>query len=441
MKKISISQEAIAKHFDELSKIGNLGPSLTEGFSRPSWSNEETKAMEYIKSVAEIEGFTGRYDAVGNLFIRKAGKSNSVVQVGSHLDTVPRGGLFDGGAGIIAGLEAVISINRLNEGLTHGLELVIWRGEESATFQAVTKGSNAAFGLNNPEILTRRYEGKTLGEAIESQGFSVQPILDSSPTMSQERVDDILMHLELHIEQARKLEIEKLDIGIVTGIRGTLRRRICIAGQAAHSGGTPMGIEFRKDANLAMAYMQVELDKLANGALVKNHDLVQTVGIINCDNDFNEQDKRVFENALTKVSPFAYFTLDVRSSSSEFLRKYVAESEELVTSIASKFDVEVAIEQVTKLEPLEKMDERIQESAENACVNLGYSYSKMASGALHDVAVVAKQKRSNGSTIPSGLLFIPCRDGLSHNPLEYSSTEAVTKGANVLAQMLYEAAI
>ena len=432
----NIPIENINRHFAVLEKIGNLDTFREAGFLRASWSNEETAAMEYIKTVGYNYGLKPRYDAVGNLLMTTPYHQQSVIQIGSHLDTVPHGGNYDGAAGIVAGLEAIFALKDQWQTLTHRLELVVWRGEESATFGAVCKGSQAAFGQNNPNILLKKFNTQTLDEAIRGQGFDPGFIEREQPTLSQSHIDSIAAYLELHIEQARKLEIDQKEIGIVTSVRGTMRFRIVVVGEAAHSGGTPMGVQYRKDANLAMAYMQVELDRLADQALFKGEDLVQTAGIINTDQDFNIRNPHVYENALTKVSPYGYFTLDIRSNKLSFLENYAAQAQESIQDVGRRFNVFVKIKQIVSLLPIEEMDKNLQNAAEKACQQLKYTYELMPSGAIHDVAVVAAQKRSDGSSIPSGLIFIPCKDGLSHNPKEYSSPEAIQRGTAVLAQVI-----
>ena len=430
----------IEQHILELSRIGNLGARREDGFLRASWSSEESSAMEYIREVGRSSGLRAEYDAVGNLFLNTPDSAAAVIQVGSHLDTVPKGGMFDGGAGIIAGLEAILALRKLWYSLGCMLQLVVWRGEELATFGAVCKGSQAAFGLNDPRILLQKFEGTTLEEAILRQGFDPDYINQRRPTLPQTLIDSIAAHIELHIEQANMLQASRKDIGIVTSIRGAVRLRVEVTGEAAHSGGTPMGAEHRKDANLAMAYMQVELDRLAKQVIAGGTDLVQTAGVINADLDYNLHYPRVYENAATKVSPFGYFTLDIRSSQAATLTDYVQESRHLIDQQARQFGVEVEVFEMTALPPTEALDAQLQEILKEGCIELGLSFAKMPSGALHDAAIVASQHKSDGSAIPVAMIFIPCTDGISHNPKEYASPEAVQKGAEVLAWLMYRLA-
>jgi hydantoinase/carbamoylase family amidase len=432
-----VNQKNIEQHFDALSKIGNLGDTREEGFLRTGWSDEESAAFQYIREIAESKGLIAEEDAVGNLFLKaKACEGDEVVQIGSHLDTVPRGGLFDGGAGIVAGLEAILAALRSGEVFTANPELVIWRCEESANWRAVCIGSRAALGQNPPSILDNRIGEQTLRDAIRAQGFDPSPMGEQRPTLSNRRLSNIRAHLELHIEQSIQLERTGKEIGVVTSIRGTRRSRIVVRGEAAHSGGTPMGTEYRQDANLAMALIQTRLNELCCKEIERGADLVQTVGVVNSDKNFNAQHPEVYENALTKVSPFGYFSLDCRSNDRSFLHDYEERAHALVREVAQELHVEAEIKHLTALEPMESVDQKIQQIALEACDACGYSSLELPSGALHDAAIIGGHTLQDGTHVPIGMLFIPCRNGISHNPLEYASTEAVTQGANVLARML-----
>ncbi len=288
--------------------------------------------------------------------------------------------------------------------------------------------------------MLKEFEGRTLADAISSQGYDPGYISEQMPTLTQAQIDAIQAHLELHIEQAKSLEVDAKDIGIVTSIRGAVRFRVLVVGEAAHSGGTPMGVDYRQDANLAMAYMQVALDRHATEAIASGDDLVQTVGVINSDFNFNLHDPRVHENALTKVSPFGYFAIDIRSNRAETLARNVAAARRIIEEVGRQHRVSVEIQPITSLAPTETLDPHIQELVYQSCQEEGVSSMRMASGALHDLAVVTNQQRSDGTRIPGVLIFIPCRDGLSHNPKEFASTEAIHKGALVLARTLYKLA-
>ena len=298
------------------------------------------------------------------------------------------------------------------------------------------KGSKAAFGILPASSLESKFSDLTLREAIKSQGFDPSPIEKSERTIPQEKLDRVIAHFELHIEQATKLEIDGDDIGVVTSIRGPNNYRIAVRGEASHAGATPMGVEYRKDANLAMAYMHVELDKMSKEAISKGADLVQTVGVINSDKTYNQSHLDVYNTGLTTICAYSYFYFNVRSNNKKILSEYSERALNLVKSIASDFKVELEIEKISSSDPLKEMDPYLQDITENAAKDLGYKVQRLPSGAGHDVQIVAQQKKTDGTTIPALLVFIPCRDGLSHNPKEFSTDEAIAKGANVLAKAI-----
>ncbi|MCL1818466.1 MAG: M20/M25/M40 family metallo-hydrolase, partial [Spirochaetaceae bacterium] len=296
------------------------------------------------------------------------------------------------------------------------------------------------FGACDPGILRNINHGLTLEEAIKGQGFDPSFIAEGRPTLSPAEVNNIAAHLELHIEQAKRLQEDGIPLGVVSSIRGTVRLRVEVTGEANHSGGTPMGIRYRKDANLAMAYMQVEMNEACSYALEQGLDLVQTVGILNDDDDFNKAHPLVKTNSLTKVSPYGYFAVDIRSRSSAVLEDFSKEVKDIIKSKAKRFNVQVKIKEILRLAPVEKLDPGVQHSIEASCRDLKIPFIEMPSGAGHDAAIVANQKRKDGSPIPVGMIFIPCRDGISHNSAEYADPGDLVRGTQLLSNALYRLA-
>ena len=412
---VKVDGALIQKHMEALSKIGNLGPHLSDGFTRNAWSKEETAAFKYIEQEGIKIGLEPHYDEVGNLFLRTKNKAKKMVQTGSHLDTVPVGGNFDGAAGVVAGLEAIHSIIKKGLPKDTDLELVAWRGEESTSYGTANKGSKLAFGENI-------HADKKLEAAIKQQGFKL-PYANSTPPKP-------LAYFELHIEQGNKLESDKKEIGIVTSIRGADRYKIEVFGKFDHSGATPMGTKYRQDANLAMAYMQVGLDSSIKTYTDKGYDLVQTVGIINADKEINNSNKQVYENAMTKVSGFGYFVLDIRSNSKKQRQEYVKNVMKLLASTSKQFNTKIKISHISESDPAESLDTRLEKDIEASAKLLGYSYEYLPSGAGHDAAIVAKHN------IPAAMIFIPCKDGISHSKEEFSKISDIKKGAEVLANAM-----
>jgi len=423
----------IEKHFQVLGKIGCLGESPGSGYLRAAYSDEETEAMRYIEKCALAMGAESRWDRLGNLSLLWQGSSGLFVETASHLDTVPFGGNFDGTAGVVAGLVAIEELLKSNKPLHHGFRLRIWRAEESATFNSVYAGSRGAFGQLDPKVLTHRYGGRTLAEAMLSQNADPEVVSSGTPTIEQHEVDSIVAHIELHIEQGNLLEKQGLDVGIVDSIRGPRRFLVTLTGKFDHSGATPMGTDYRRDVNLALGYIMVELDKLCKKAVANGSDLVQTTGVINSSEELNKSMPQVYQNAVPKVSGFGYFCLDIRSKNLAFLDSYCEDVKEAISQTAQRFNVQADTSLLSSSPPLEALSESVISALQQSASDLKISATVIPSGAGHDAAVVGSQKRSDNTAIPTGMIFIPCRGGESHCPEEYTSPEAIAKGAAVLA--------
>ncbi len=431
----NISPAAISKHYQKLNQIGVCQQDIRQGFDRPAYSDVETQAMAYIEESARLAGLSSRWDAVGNLIIETTGSYSRWVETGSHMDSVSGGGNYDGVAGVVAGLEVLIAAQAASP-LTHGLRLRVWRGEESATFGTASLGSWAAVGQLNPDVLQRSHQGVSLQEAMLSQGAKPEFIEQGKATITQAELDDITAHIELHIEQGNLLERKSCDIGVVTGIRGSIRSWVRLHGAFDHSGATPMGSEHRKDANLAMAHMMVELDGLLQRFHARNEDVVQTFGAVNSHGNHNQRFPLIHKNAVSKVSGFAYFSFEVRSCAAGVAAAYYEQAQALISEVADSFQVEVEIELISESASVPCLDEAVQQTITDVCRKQHRSYDLLVSGAWHDVAVLSKQKKTDGTNIATGLIFIPCLAGISHSAAEYSSAEQIAAGASVLAEVM-----
>ncbi|MFN8390864.1 MAG: hydantoinase/carbamoylase family amidase [Bdellovibrionota bacterium] len=430
-----IPPNAIRRHYETLHLIGNLGPSPADGFFRPAYSDLETAAMKYIESDARAAGLDTRWDALGNLTIETERGAKAYAESGSHLDTVPAGGNYDGVAGILAGLEALKYL-KPSSSKDKAFRLRIWRGEESAVYGTAYLGSSSAFGSLNPKLLDVVFENETLESAMRKQDCDPELVRQGKRTIDQEEVDSILAHIELHIEQGQVLELSDTPIGIVTSIRGPQRYRVTLRGEFNHSGTTPMGVEFRKDVNLALGYMIVRLDELALKHRNAGADLVQTIGVVNSDASINDSDPELYLNAVSKISGFGYFFFEARSADATFKADYCAAAEEVIKNTARDFGVAADVVLVSKSAGIAQLDLSLQNTIAKAAERLGFAASRLASGAGHDAAIVAAQKQSSGKNVPAGMIFIPCLNGISHNPAELATPEAIASGASVLAQAL-----
>lgn len=436
MRTRAVAAAEIEALYQTMHQIGCMGSSPESGFLRSAWSREESEAIEFIRREAEAIGLSPRVDAVGNMVLEVAGTSGQFVETGSHLDTVVLGGNYDGAAGVIAGLAAIKAVLSSAAPRKAGLRLRIWRGEEGGTFGGACKGSRAAFGELPPSELETIFEGATLAEAIAREGFDPSCIAERRSTILQPEIDSVAAHIELHIEQANFLERAGIDIGVVTSIRGPIRYRVQLEGAFDHSGGTPMGAKFRRDANLALGYIMVAIDRLSQEAIASGADLVQTVGVINSERAINDRDRRVYQNATAKISGFCYFNLDIRSAQSAFRRGYVERVLATIQETASEFGVVASFSPISDTEPLEALDEGVAAASMASAESLGISACRMPSGALHDCLYLGQRRQTTGGLVPIGMLFIPCLDGKSHCPEEFTSYEAIAKGASVLAGAL-----
>jgi len=437
---ITIKASSIGKIYRGLNCIGALGETPESGFNRPAYSDAETEAMKLIESLASESGLTTRWDAAGNLIVETPGDFSEWVETGSHIDTVPGGGNFDGTAGVVAGLAVLQAVKQSGIPLNKGLRLRIWRGEESAAFGVTSIGSRAAFGTLPSSALKSTYQGRTLMEAMRSQGADPETVQNGTPTISDEERNGIAAHIELHIEQGSVLESEGADIGIVTGIRGSIRSWVRLRGAFDHSGATPMGRQYRRDVNLSMAHMQVRLDELAQAALKGGADIVQTIGVINSSETMNSAIPEISSNAVSKVSGAGYFSYEVRSISSEEAGRFTEQAFAAMREIAKEHGVDIEIETFSDSSGIESLDGGLQHLTETTCKHLNLKQRKLPSGAWHDAAVLCGVMRSDGSNIPVGMLFIPCRDGISHSANEYASPEQIAAGATVLAHTMVKLA-
>lgn len=415
--------------YSALDRIGNLGES--KGFLRAGYSSEESEIMKLIADYLLGFGFKTTYDQVGNFIAEYSGKSEKFIEVASHVDSVPGGGNFDGIVGVVSGAITFAKIVKHFEGnLPYGLRLRIWRLEESGTYKSVYTGSRAAFGKLDPKFLEHAFDGITLRQAITESGYDVSCIEQSVATITQAAIDNILAHIEIHIEQGNVLIQEQKRLGLVTAIRGNQRLQISFLGRADHSGATPMG-KYRRDSNLALCHVVVGLSHLLE-RYQKDFDIVQTVGDINSDNILRKKFDLATQQGMTKVAGAAFFLLDIRSTNENCIINYTKEAKTLIKKIALEFNVDVLIEEIGFSKPVAQLDLNIISIMQTNAKKLGISYLPLASGAGHDALVVAQQKKSDNTNIPVAMIFIPCKDGVSHSPLEYSSPDQICDGIELL---------
>lgn len=381
------------------------------GVTRLAFSDEDQAARQYIERLMGEAGLTVRTDPFGNLIGRLEGtdpKAPAVV-TGSHLDTVPEGGKYDGVLGVIGGLAAVKRLS--HEGpLTHPLEVVAFAAEESSRFSHATMGSKAMTGTANliAWAKARDEQGISLAEALAHRGIDLGRVKEAVRSR-----DEIKAFLELHIEQGPVLERTGNKIGIVEAIAAPTRLKIIVEGTAGHSGATPM--EARQDALVSAAMIILAVQEIA---LERHHQgTVGTVGVL-----------RVHPNAMNVIPGRVEMGVDIRGVNHESIIETIQDLKDEVSSIADSQETPVAIE-VTASETPVALDEELIEICEAVCRELDVPYKFMNSGAGHDAMNMA-------AVVPSAMILIPCRDGLSHNPEEYVDAADIMQGIDVLTEVL-----
>ena len=405
--------ERAARLFDELA----LNSSDPPGVTRDSFGAGENAAHAIINREAELLGLETRKDVIGNLYVTLAGRDRSapVLMTGSHLDSVPHGGNFDGAAGVLAGL---VLLERLASGPVPSCDVtvIVTRAEEMIWFPLHYLGIRAAFGLlppNTPDTLRRADSGRTLADHMTQEGFDPQAIRNAMPLLDPE---DVLAFVEVHIEQGPVLFEAGLPIGIVSSIRGNIRHRYAsITGQTTHAGGVPR--RARSDAVLAGAELVTVLEQHWLEVETLGQDMVLTLGEFTTD---------PAQHGITKVPGLLLFTLDVRSDSSSVLEAFEAVLQAEVTRIAAARGVSINLGGKTQATPA-PMTSRLQDGLAQAAQKIDVPHMRLPSGGGHDCAVFAELG------VPSGMLFIRNENG-SHNPEEKMVFEDFAIACDVLHQ-------
>lgn len=379
-----------------------------EGIWRPSYSLQENEAIESIKEKSSSLGMEGYQDLAGNAYFVYPGKNRNapVIMMGSHVDAVPKGGRWDGTAGVFAGMAAVKYIHEMGKKPPQDIVVSIFRGEESAWFNNALLGSQLACGdLSDDILLTKRNDTqKTLGHHMTDVGLNVsaleEKILHGESLLPLDRIG---FFIETHIEQSGTLVEAGVDLGIVTGIRGNARfpDMVSFYGKAAHTGSTPQ--LKRQDSSLAAAYYQVYLDQSFKKMVSEGKDIVWAFpqgGVVN--------------GAPTTVPEQYNIRPEVRSLDPHVLQEVKEEFHRCAQQAAKENNVILGdnIRNIVLNDPV-LLDKNLQGILQKSAKKLGISFNALPSGSGHDAAALAK----NG--IVSGMLFIPHGNGgISHNPNE-----------------------
>ncbi len=406
MPRYSINETRINQTIQELGKLGDS----PEGMLRVAYSPEDIAGRDYAVKLMQEAGLETRIDTAGNIIGRRSGSDDSLpaIAMGSHTDTVPKGGKYDGALGVMAAIEVIRTLEEQGHRTRHPLEVINFTNEEGTRFHRWLVGSRSMSGLLEQEDL----------DAVDGDGLSLGPCLaDIGGDIS--RIDEavrkpgeLAAYFELHIEQGPYLDRSGTPIGVVTGITGRAVFEVEIEGKANHAGTTPMST--RRDALVSASKLVLAVQKMAAEQEICR---VSTVGSI-----------KAVPNAVNVIPGSASIGLEFRDTDMEAL---AAAEQELrrITDQASaddEVDIEVIRHRFTTSVPITPdMQALVAEAAENC----GFEWESLASGAGHDAQAVA-------NIAPVAMIFVPSLDGISHSKEEYSTPQDCANGAQVLLELL-----
>ncbi|GJH42921.1 Zn-dependent hydrolase [Pasteurella canis] len=404
---MSINLARVQDIIEKLASISSVEGELT----RLAFSPEDELAHNYLFELCQQYDLSIRRDEIGNVFIRKAGIEDHLpaVAFGSHIDTVVNAGKFDGPLGSIAGLEILFSACEQGVKTRYPLELIIFMCEESSRFNYATLGSKVMCGVVDKAGLRqlKDKQGKSLADALTEVGLDFELV-----EKARRQANEFKCFFELHIEQGPRLENENKTIGVVTGIAAPIRCLVKIQGQADHSGATAM--HYRHDALLGGAEVALAIEQ---AAITAGHSTVATVGNL-----------AVKPGIMNVVPGACELLVDIRGIHVSARESVFIALQKQLEEVSVKRGLKTELQLISKDSPVILSDDVI-EQIRLATEQLGYSYEIMPSGAGHDAMHMAK-------LCPTGMIFVPSRDGISHNPLEFTKWEDIEAGIRVLQQVV-----
>ena len=399
---------------NEIEEIACFGKGQ-RGITRLAFTEADILVQEYVMNLMEQAGLTVSRDSIGNIIGRLSGQDPSLppVLTGSHLDTVPEGGKFDGTVGVIGGLAALRRLQDMGP-LAHTVELIVFVCEEPSRFGFATMGSKAMAGLANHYAWSKAKDknGNTFSKIMSQQNLDIKHLDDASRSG-----EEIKAFLELHIEQGSNLEKSSNTIGIVKTIAAPTQLKITVEGLANHSGSTPM--ENRHDALVSAAMIVLAIQEI--GLAQSSQGTVATVGVL-----------KVYPGSINVIPGVVEMMVDLRGVNQESIIECLQEIKDEISNITEKQDTIVAIEMISAEKPAE-MDEEISKIIAQSCQDCGASYQIVNSGSGHDAMNMAK-------IAPAGMIFVPSKNGISHNPDEYTDYDDIMVGIDVLTETIYQLA-
>jgi N-carbamoyl-L-amino-acid hydrolase len=404
-----------ARLWASLMELAQIGATQKGGVCRLTLTDLDKQGRDLVTRWAREAGMTVTIDKIGNGFMRRPGRDNSLppVMTGSHIDTQPTGGKFDGNYGVLAGIEVVRTLNDHGIETEAPIEVAFWTNEEGSRFVPVMMGSGVfakAFTLEHAYAATDT-EGKTVQGELQRIGY----IGDEEPG-----AHPIGSYFETHIEQGPVLEDHDVTIGVVTGVLGIRWYDCVVTGMEAHAGPTPMAL--RKDALQVAAKLMQEVVACAhrhpqNG---QNHGR-GTVGMV-----------QVHPNSRNVIPGRVKFSIDLRNASDALCEAMDADIRAVAAKLAAESGLPIEITPVSAY-PAQPFHADCVQAVARAAAQLGYSNMPVVSGAGHDAVYMAR-------LAPAGMIFIPCKDGISHNEIEDAKPEHISAGCNVLLHAMLERA-
>lgn len=398
--------------WDSIMEMAKIGPGVAGGNNRQTLTDADGEGRQLFKRWCEAAGLEMGLDEMGTMFARREGAEPDLppVYVGSHLDTQPTGGKYDGVLGVLGGLEIVRSLNELGIKTKHPIVVTNWTNEEGARFAPAMMASGVFAGVLDQADVYEHVDkdGKKFGEELERIGWK-----------GSEKVGERKIHafFELHIEQGPILEDEGIDIGVVTHGQGLKWLQVTLTGKEAHTGSTPM--PKRRNAGLGMARV---IEFVHEIAMDYQPDAVGAVGHM-----------EVYPNSRNIIAGRTMFTIDIRSPEKEVLDAMDGRIREGIDTICEALDIKYQIDQVGHFDPV-TFDPGCVKAVRDAAERLGYTHRNIVSGAGHDACWINR-------VAPTAMVMCPCVDGLSHNEAEEITKEWAAAGADVLFHAVVETAV
>ena len=399
-----------------LMELAQIGATPKGGVCRLTLTDLDKQGRDVVTRWAREAGMTVTIDQIGNGFMRRAGRNDSLppVMTGSHIDTQPTGGKFDGNYGVLAGIEVVRTLNDHGIETEAPIEVAFWTNEEGSRFVPVMMGSGVfagAFTLDHAYAATDT-EGKTVQGELQRIGYVGTEVPGQHP---------IGCYFETHIEQGPVLEDHDVTIGVVTGVLGIRWYDCVVTGMEAHAGPTPMAL--RKDALQVATHLMQEVVACAHRhpqADGQNHGR-GTVGMV-----------QVHPNSRNVIPGRVKFSIDLRNASDALCEAMDADIRAVAAQLSADSGLPIEITPVSAY-PAQPFHADCVQAVARAAQSLGYSHMPVVSGAGHDAVYMAR-------LAPAGMVFIPCKDGISHNEIEDAKAEHITAGCNVLLHAMLERA-